>query len=74
MKRQPAEREEESGQESHNPGPGYDEEQTQPAVVCPDRLGQGGHQGVVDDVAGEEEGVDEATVFVTKRLSCDGGL
>ena len=35
------------------------------------------HEGgdeVVDDIPAEEEGVDEATVFVTKRLSCDGGL
>ena len=42
------------------------EEQTNP--------GENSHQEVVDDVAGEEEGVDEATVFVTKCLSCDGGL
>mgnify|MGYP001217146087 CR=1 FL=1 len=31
-------------------------------------LGHGGNEQVVDDIAGEEEGVDEAAVLVTERL------
>ena len=36
--------------------------------------GERGHQEVVDDVAGEEEGVDEASVLVPEGLRGDGGL
>ena len=36
--------------------------------------GERGHQEVVDDVAGEEEGVDEAPVLVSECLGGDGGL
>ena len=42
------------------------EEQTNP--------GENSHQEVVDDVAGEEEGVDEASVLVSECLGGDGGL
>ena len=37
-------------------------------------LGEGGHQEVVDNVGGEEEGVDEAPVLVSKGLRRHGRL
>ena len=60
--RRRSQRVEEGRHERHDAPDGDDEEEAEVAVGLLDPLAHGGHQKVVDDVGGEEEGVDGATV------------
>ena len=45
-----------------------------PTLTAETDRGERGHQEVVDDVAGEEESIDEASVLVPEGLRGDGRL
>ena len=60
--RRRSQRVEEGRRERHDAPDGDDEEEAEVAVGLLDPLAHGGHQQVVDDVGGEEEGVDGAAV------------
>ena len=60
--RRRSQRVEEGRRERHDAPDGDDQEEAEVAVGLLDPLAHGGHQQVVDDVGGEEEGVDGAAV------------